>query len=887
MPHLKSPLTKPLCTFASISCLCLLSLAPSTSIASDTVPVVFSEDFTSVDHWEKLADGKLPIIQNDAENFHSPYLQTHNSLLQCELGFPLRQSFELTAKVKLSGFQQALWIGSFDAAGKQGYSALWDSSNAAGKGFLNISKHEHSSSLKDWQKNGSPISKSVTSPHQVSDAAFATLSLRWQRTTGKLTLSMNGKVLAQANDKSFTSFSKIYLKAHGEVSFDDVTLTTGQDSELVTLHHLFNQGSLHTGASMLPTALDASWKTLSGKVLEQQAEHERVVHFAADHSRAQTPLPQHGSIKDYPLLTINYDIRKTTTSGNGGGVYLVNRKGAGIGFITELAEDKLNRSTLKLVSTSDSGKTHTVLSHKTWHGVQGSNFHSIAFTWNRNSQQVTATIDQEKAQDLGALTSGDINLYSRLILANQFKNTLQIDNLILIRVPAGAVNVLDHGAVADGTSATPTNNLASFTAAIAAAKQDKLPVYVPSGVFGYDDVIPLDGVTMIGSGATSVLMSQNEEKSAIRLMGDSPSLIGCNIQGNATVRSSQPHTTGVWIFHANNFMVSANRVHNIGSAGIFAFKSSQGYICGNIVTHTYADGIHHTATSNLIQTNGNAVFFPGDDQIAVVSYKGMNKSVEGKPVKGSSHCHDIEAFHNYTYGQAHARGMTVVGGKRITYGRNQVNHAQQAGIYINAEPSYNTWDWQDIIITENVIRNSGMSHVDDIEGNETNQAGIFISANPDSLSSNLIAKGNQIYHSHYRGIAIGYSCSDILIEQNLIDTTASSALHLTAAHNVTLVENKIYRAGKYGIFADKNSSGFLKIRKNLLVDVNRSNKESFIDVILILAESHLSSLEIIDNHYDNPAGYLISRLIENHTTAAKSSLKNNTTSTTAKVWQAP
>ncbi len=848
------------------------------SVFGETVPTLFFDSFNQLDQWVEASGGEKVLSKNDANARHAPYLKINNSLLRYELGFPLQQNFELKAKVKHTSHQAALWIGFFDQAGQKGYAASWDSSDSDkfdGNGFLNIRKHDHPAELLDWKTDGDSISNNVAGLQNIDSPGFAEISLKWERHSGTLTLSMNGKVLTQTQDKTHTSFSRIYLKANTWCHFDDVTLTTGQDSKYVTVNQLFNQGSLHTGEKMEGTPLNKHrWKTLNGQVTEQQDAEERVAAFHRDHSSAQMPLPNQGTARDYPLVTISYDIRRTSTQGNSGGVFLVDEKGKGIGFLTELADGNLNRSTLRLVATSDAGKTYRPLQHKTWPNVTGTKFHSVSFTWDRNKHQLRAMIDREKVKTIGLLPPTDINGYTRLILTNDFSNTLRMDNLRMIRIPSGAKNILDFGAIPDGAGNSPTNNQPALVATVAAAKQENVPVYVPAGVFAYDDVLQLDGVTMIGGGSNSILQSLNPDKSALRLSGDSPALIGCHLQGIATARSSQPHTAGAWIFHAKQFIVSANRISAMGSVGVFAFRSSQGTICGNLVSRTLADGIHHTSDSSHIQVINNSIIAPADDQIAVVSYK------------GAPHSHDIEAIHNYAYGQPHGRGLTVVGGKRITYARNQTSQAHQAGIYVNAETSYNTWDWEDIVIAENVIRDAGMSHIDDIADNEAFQGGLFISANAKSPSMRITANRNQIYHSHYRGIAIGSSCRDITIENNLIDTSATAALHLTAPSNVTLSNNVIRNAGNYGLYAGANSAGYLNVNNNLFVNVNANNKETFIDVMLIQATSTLESLKITNNRHKNPAGYSIHHLIENHFPASLSTLKNNTSTTKAGTWQA-
>ncbi|MCF6314099.1 MAG: right-handed parallel beta-helix repeat-containing protein [Verrucomicrobiales bacterium] len=853
-----------------------LHLAP-VAISNDSIPRLVYDNFTNLELWTHVAGQQPALTDIDPNVSHAPYLKARNSLLSYELPFPLQQSFELKAKVQHTQLQRFLWIGFLDQMGKTGYSAHWDSSYPDGDGFVNVRKHNHQEELSNWifSQNGTIISSNAYGVPNLSSSSFSELSLKWSKSTGTLTLSVNGKVMTQVIDTTFNSFSRIYIKTNGSCHIDDVTLSTGMESENVTMNHLFDQGSLNLGLIMGQSNLDTScWKNLSGNVKERQDGDNRVVAFTGNRSRVQTPLPEQGTPQDYPLVTINYDIRRTSSGGNGGCVFIVNEQGEGIGFRTELAADDHNRTPLHLVSTSNSGQTHRSIKHKTWSGITGTNFHSISFTWNRITQEVTAMIDRGDAKIIGSLDSSDINDYSHLIMANSFSNTIRMDNLSLIRIPSNTKNISDYGAIPDGASTNPTDNHFAFVAAVAAAKNDGAAVYVPSGVFAYGNVITLEGVKMIGNGPSSILQSLNPGKSAIRLTGNFPALVGCQIQGSATTRSGQPHTTGVWVFNAQNYTVSANRISDIGSAGVFSHTSQQGAIIGNIVSRTLADGIHITGGSNNIQVIGNSLFNTEDDQIAVVSYRGNN-----------SLCHDIEAIHNYAYGQTHGRGLTVVGGSRVTYARNQTSRAHQAGIYVNAETSYNTWAWEDIIITENVIRNAGMSHIDGIPGNSTYQGGIFISANSESPSQRITANLNQIYESHYRGIAIGNSCSEIVIDDNRIDGTAAAALHLTSPMNVILSNNIILNAGKYGLYTDNGISGYLEVSNNIFEDINTNNSASYIDVILISPNETLQSLSITGNDYTNPGGYIIERLIENHFTASLSTIEGNTP-IDARIWQA-
>ena len=97
-------------------------------------------------------------------------------------------------------------------------------------------------------------------------------------------------------------------------------------------------------------------------------------------------------------------------------------------------------------------------------------------------------------------------------------------------------------------------------------------------------------------------------------------------------------------------------------------------------------GAHH------IYIAGNKVWNSGDDMIGVVTY-------QAQPVN----THEILLENNDLSNQPWGRGISVVGGERITIRNNKITKSSDAGVYIAAEDSWNTRGGRNILVTRNRI----------------------------------------------------------------------------------------------------------------------------------------------------------------------------------------
>lgn len=844
-----------------------------------TVPRLIEDAMPDLSQWDAVNGGLPTLVTTDATVPHVPYMKLNNGLVKTDLNFPLQQNFELTVRLRHTAYQRGLWIGVFDDAGQQGYGAHWDSSVStaySGQGFVNIRKFDLASELNDWNQTSSTISSSTGSGHLITDTKFALVSLKWNYQSGQLTLSVNGRVRVTCNDTSFSSFSRVYLKGHGDSYFDDVTLTTSRESEFVTVHEKFNQGGLAQGKTLGTMPLTSPWTVANGTVDQVADGNERIVRFTGDKSRAWMPLPEQGSIEDYSKVIIGFDIQRTNSSGNGGAVYLLDENGQGIGFFVELAADSYNRTTLKCVSTYNNAQNITVNAYKTWSGVTGTAMHHVSFTWDRTTGDVTAIVDEQAVQTIGtALLFDDINQYSRLMLINEYSNTIRMDNLTVIRIPTDHVNVLDYGAVADGYTGSPTDNASAFNDAIDDAESLGMPLYVPAGVYGYWSMLSINGQAMIGAGATTVMSSHNDTSSVMQITGNSPSIVGINVHGVGTQRYSYPQSNGIWAYQANDFVISACQVHDVGGAGIFAHSGCyDGTICGNLVDSSLADAIHHTGSTRYIQTIANQVYNPGDDQIAVVSYG------------TTSTCYQIEAFCNDLHEQTWGRGMTVVGGHHVTYARNEIDKAISAAVYFASESSYNTDLWSDLVFADNVIRDAGWANGDSDPDTSTSHSAFMLYGRTGYSCYRADISHNRIYTAYNRGMAISGESYDVIVRDNYFQDIRSTGIYTNGTVDAQILDNEIVETYSYAIFVDNQTLGDMIISGNQMTNIN-SNNTSYVDVITVRGGSPLNTIEISNNNFDNPAGYVIERYIENGLPAAQSTLYNNTTSTSEPIWQAP
>jgi hypothetical protein len=164
-----------------------------------------------------------------------------------------------------------------------------------------------------------------------------------------------------------------------------------------------------------------------------------------------------------------------------------------------------------------------------------------------------------------------------------------------------------------------------------------------------------------------------------------------NADGPGTPGANSASTTGIFVQHAERFLIS-----------------------GNTVVRSLADGIHITGGSRDGRVLNNVVRETGDDMIAVVSYSDTGSPAKSSAKKLAATWDDnldqqlnrkILISGNRASGQYGGRGITVVGGQSIAIVRNTIDNVPiAAGILLAREANYLTFGVDSVLVEGNIVR---------------------------------------------------------------------------------------------------------------------------------------------------------------------------------------
>lgn len=185
-----------------------------------------------------------------------------------------------------------------------------------------------------------------------------------------------------------------------------------------------------------------------------------------------------------------------------------------------------------------------------------------------------------------------------------------------------------------------------------------------------------------------------------------PNYAGYGVVRNTTIRDNRIIAAGA---------PGTSTANSASTGGILMLNADRFLIAKNYISRTLADGIHMTLGSRNGRVLQNIVEQTGDDQIAVVSYR-----LGGNPVLGSVSAMKADWDAQKTYRYAHniliagnnlsapywGRGLSVIGGERVTFARNKLdNMPLTAGILVAREASYQTFGTKNILVEGNTLRN--------------------------------------------------------------------------------------------------------------------------------------------------------------------------------------
>jgi hypothetical protein len=294
-------------------------------------------------------------------------------------------------------------------------------------------------------------------------------------------------------------------------------------------------------------------------------------------------------------------------------------------------------------------------------------------------------------------------------------------------------DILDFGAVGDGR----TDNTRAVQRAFDYAKANGAAVFIPAGTFNHSGTLVGDGITVFGTGDSSLLKATRYGQEALILRGTGGAVSNIHLSGMDGARGSGVNAVGIFVDGAQQFSIENVHLDHGSDAGIFAMRAGYGHIANNLIENTKSDSIHMTAGSHDIVVEQNRVLHSGDDGIAVVSYQGNGK------VSHITIRHNDVRYNNW------GRGISTVGGSYVLIERNNIvgGTADRAGIYIAAESEYMTESVHKIRVTRNTLMDAG--------GSGSGHGAITAyNSRVDLVNDDIIVTDNDIYNPRGVGIKV-------------------------------------------------------------------------------------------------------------------------------------
>lgn len=316
----------------------------------------------------------------------------------------------------------------------------------------------------------------------------------------------------------------------------------------------------------------------------------------------------------------------------------------------------------------------------------------------------------------------------------------------------------DFGAVGDGRS-DDTEALQAAVAALAPGETLTLPA---GKVYRHSQVLTVatPDITLAGTGT---LLATDEEQSAVYLAAD-----GITVDGPTFAMAD---TTGRWVafeqmkLRLGRFVgITVRNVVIDGSAaaGIYVGGASDFTIAGVTVRNTRADGIHMTGGSHGGTVSDSQITAPGDDGVAVVSYRN-----DSRPVS------DITVTATHVADQVWGRGFSVVGGERITYRGVSATTTAGAAVYIAAEAEFDTYGVADVLVEDAELVNANQ------------QADTDATQRPSPAEGQVIHGAVTVYNSQSDASIVGVTMRNLRIAETNPDAANQVLLRNTSSGSLT------------------------------------------------------------------------------------------------------
>ena len=229
-----------------------------------------------------------------------------------------------------------------------------------------------------------------------------------------------------------------------------------------------------------------------------------------------------------------------------------------------------------------------------------------------------------------------------------------------------------YGAEADGV----TDDTAALQRAFDAATASRPVVLTAGRTYAHTGVLHLRRPWLHLTGAATLLATA-EATSSVWIEADNVLVDGGVVVRTAstTRRWDAWEQMGVRVVGHTGVTLRSVTVAGSAAAGVYVGNGATRFVLDHVtVQDTRADGIHLTAGANNGTVLSPVVRGSGDDGVAVVSYQ-----------QDGVACHDIRIASPTVLGTTWGRGLSVVGGTRITETDIDVRDTSAAGVYIAAE----------------------------------------------------------------------------------------------------------------------------------------------------------------------------------------------------------
>jgi hypothetical protein len=361
------------------------------------------------------------------------------------------------------------------------------------------------------------------------------------------------------------------------------------------------------------------------------------------------------------------------------------------------------------------------------------------------------------------------------------------------------VNPMDHGAVGDGVAddqkaledsidALPAaGGVVYFPKGATFSKSNLLAVTKPHVKFWAPD----------GQATLSQKIGGQRRHQSMLCQSDGCGFFGVKFTSDATQRFDALEDNQISADHVHLVEVVGCDIAGSAAAGVFLFGSTEHYIEGNYVHHTYADHIHHTDGATQSWVWGNYVFNEapsnGDNALVCVTYG-----------HSSPRCGDMEWWNNTLLHTEGGRGYSVIGGDGIFIHDNLAMGIYGAGIIVASETSYDSASSRGIRIQNNVV--TGCGH------GIPNHTGILISglnaaAEPltDIVLTDNVSAGNP--NGNYRT----EGAFENVTSSGLVETSGALPVPLPTVADVHLADTSILRTRDVSHVAEASRPGLYRI----------------------------------------------------------------------------